>query len=44
MAWKWLRRLLPSPTPQIEDHVSIWSIRAKDAGTFFRIFAALWLF
>ena len=43
MAWKWVRRLLPSPTPQVEDHVSIWSIRAIDASTFFRILAALWL-
>ena len=43
MAWKWVRWLLPSPTPRLEDHVSIWSIRTRDAGTFFRILAALWL-
>ena len=39
MVWKWVRWLLPSPTPRLEDHVSIWSIRARDAGTFFRLFA-----
>ena len=38
-----MRWLLPSPTPRLEDHVSIWSIRARDAGTFFRIVAVLWL-
>ena len=43
MVWKWVRWLLPSPTPRLEDHVSIWSIRARDAGTFFRIVATLWL-
>ena len=43
MVWKWVRWLLPSPTPRLEDHVSIWSIRARDAGTFFRIVAVLWL-
>ena len=43
MVWKWVRWLLPSPTPRLEDHVSIWSIRATDAGTFFRLFATLWL-
>ncbi|MDE0452399.1 MAG: hypothetical protein OXI90_11640 [Gammaproteobacteria bacterium] len=43
MVWKWVRWLLPSPTPRLEDHVSIWSIRANDAGTFFRIVAVLWL-
>ena len=42
LAWNWVRWLLPSPTPRV-DHVSIWSIRAKDASTFFRILAALWL-
>ena len=40
---EWVRWLLPSPTPRLEDHVSIWSIRANDAGTFFRIVAVLWL-
>ena len=39
MVWKWVRWLLPSPTPRLEDHVSIWSIRARAAGTFFRLFA-----
>ena len=43
MIWKWVRWLLPSPTPRLEDHVSIWSIRARDAATFFRIVTVLWL-
>ena len=43
MNWKWVRWLLPSPTPRLEDHVSIWSIQASDADTFFRIVAVLWL-
>ena len=43
MVWRWMRWLLPSPTPRLEDHVSIWSIRAGDAATFFRIVAVLWL-
>ena len=43
MSWKWMRRLLPSPTPRLEDHISIWSVRKGDAGTFFLIVAALWL-
>ena len=43
MVWKWVRWLLPSPTPRLEDHVSIWSIQARDAGTFFRIVTVLWL-
>ena len=43
MLWKWVRWLLPSPSPRLEDHVSIWSIQARDAGTFFRIVAVLWL-
>lgn len=38
-----MRWLLPSPTPRLEDHVSIWSIREGDAATFFRIVAVLWL-
>ncbi|MCY3818837.1 MAG: hypothetical protein OXH52_05655 [Gammaproteobacteria bacterium] len=42
MAWKWVRWLLPSPTPRLEDHISIWSIRARDASVFF-ILGALWL-
>ena len=43
MVWKWVRWLLPSPTPRLEDHVSVWSIRRSDAGTFFTILGALWL-
>ena len=43
MIWKWVRWLLPSPTPRLEDHVSIWSIRARDAATFFRIVTVVWL-
>ena len=43
MLWKWMRRLLPSPTPRLEDNVPIWSIQARDAGTFFVIVALLWL-
>ena len=44
MRWlQWLGRLLPSPTPRPEDHVSIWSVKAEDARTFFRIVGALWL-
>ncbi|MCY3819360.1 MAG: DUF4351 domain-containing protein [Gammaproteobacteria bacterium] len=43
MVWKWVRRLLPSPTPRLEEHVSVWSIRRRDAGTFFMIVGALWL-
>ena len=42
-ALRWLGRLLPSPTPRPEDHVSIWSVKARDARTFFRIVGALWL-
>ena len=43
MGWNWVRWLLPSPSPRLEDHVSIWSIRKGDAATFFRIVAVLWL-
>ena len=43
MVWKWVRWLLPSPTPRLEEHVSVWSIRRNDAGTFFIIVGALWL-
>ena len=42
-ALQWLARLLPSPTPQPEDHVPIWSVKATDARTFFLIVGALWL-
>ena len=40
---KWLGKLLPSPTPRLDEHVSIWSIAARDARTFFRIAGTLWL-
>ena len=40
---QWLGKLLPSPTPQPEDHMSIWSVKASDARTFFRIVGMLWL-
>ena len=43
MAWKWVRRLLPSPTPRLEDHVPIWSIRQSDAATFYVIVSVLWV-
>ncbi len=39
----WLVRILPSPTPRLDEHVSVWSIAARDAKTFFRIVGALWL-
>ena len=43
----WLRRiagkLLPPATPQPEDREAIWSIRRKDARTFFRLLSLLWL-
>ena len=40
---RWLFRILPSPTPQLDEHVSVWSVAARDAKTFFRIVGALWL-
>ena len=40
---RWLLRILPSPTPRLDEHVSIWSVAARDAKTFFRIVGALWL-
>lgn len=40
---RWLFRILPSPTPRLHDHVSVWSVSARDARTFFRIVGALWL-
>lgn len=40
---EWLRKMLPSAVPRLEDHVSIWSVTARDARTFFRIVGALWL-
>ena len=42
-ALRWLGKFLPTPTPRTEDHVSIWSVKARDARTFFRIARALWL-
>ena len=40
---KWTK-FLPSATPRLDDHVSIWSIKARDARpTFFRIVGVLWL-
>ena len=42
-ALRWLGRFLPSPTPRPEGHVPIWSVKAGDARTFFRIVGALWL-
>ena len=42
-ALHWLGRLLPSPTPRPEDHVPIWSVKARDARTFFLIVGMLWL-
>lgn len=39
----WLFRILPSPTPRLDEHVSVWSIAARDAKTFFRIVGVLWL-
>ena len=46
-AWiRWIARtLLPPATPQLDDEEreSIWSIRRKDARTFFRLVSLLWL-
>ena len=39
----WLRKVLPSPIPQLDDHVSIWSVTARDTRTFLRIAGSLWL-
>ena len=39
----WLRKVLPLPIPRLDDHVSIWSVTARDARTFFRIAGSLWL-
>ena len=38
-----LRWMLRSATPRPQDHVSIWSVAARDARTFFWIVASLWL-
>ena len=40
---RWLYRMLPSPTPQLHDHVPVWSVSTRDAKTFFRIVGTLWL-
>ena len=43
-ATPWWLRLLPSPIPEPpESRVSIWSIQTRDARTFFRTAALLWL-
>lgn len=34
---------MPSPIPRLDDQVSIWSVTARDARTFFRIVIPLWL-
>ena len=39
---KW-RRLVSSSTPRRPEPVSIWSVRAHDAKTFFRVAGLLWL-
>ncbi|MCY3843618.1 MAG: hypothetical protein OXH69_08755 [Acidobacteria bacterium] len=35
--------MLPSATPRLDEHVSVWSVAARDAKTFFRIVGVLWL-
>ena len=40
---RWLGKLLPSATPRRQDHVSIWSVTARDAKTFFCIAGTLWV-
>lgn len=40
---RWPRKWLPSPIPRLEDQVSIWSVTARDARTFFRIVVPFWL-
>ena len=43
MAWEW-KRLLPSPEPRLDEpREQIWSIRASDRRTYFRLVPALWL-
>ena len=43
MVWKWVHRLLPSPTPQEEEEqVPVWSIRRSDKTTFYRTVYVLW--
>ena len=39
---KW-GKLVSSATPRPRDQVSIWSVTARDAKTFFRVAAVLWL-
>lgn len=36
-------RFLPSPNPRLEDHVSVWSVTARNARTFFRIVGTFWI-
>ena len=38
-----LLRLLPPATPQPEERQSVWSVNQRDARTFFRLLALLWL-
>ena len=39
----WSRWMLPSATPRPPNHVSVWSVAARDARTFFWLAGALWL-
>ena len=39
----WPRKLLPSPVPRTDEHVSIWSVAARDARTALGVARALWL-
>ena len=38
-----LLKLLPPTTPQPEERESVWSVSRRDARTFFRLLALLWL-
>ena len=40
---RWLFKILPSPTPRTGEHVSVWSVLAHDAKTFFHIVGTLWV-
>ncbi len=39
----WSRWMLPSATPRPSNHVSVWSVAARDARMFFGLAGALWL-
>ncbi len=39
----WPRWMLPSATPRPSNHVSVWSVAARDARMFFGLAGALWL-